>query len=460
MTDDPTDQLNRREFFKGLGTAGAAALLFSAVGGTLAGDVLQTPTSGGLHNRPWWVKSVDEPTLGINWQAMERFNAFAGHVRGVQGLRYVGDEAEIARLEREASALEIDRMQRDMPGYQLRDQALNAAFQSARDALPVSFLGLQQAPTPEERGVPQWRGTPEDASSAVKAALRHMGAATVGIVELDERTRKLIYAVDTDGKAVEFEETPLGYETDDRRVIPYGHRWAIVYTVQMSEETLKRAPTMTGAQTTMLAYSRGLSIQLTAQEFLRGLGYQALGPPAVNALGIAPALAVMGGLGELSRLNRVVTPEYGPMVRIFFLITDLPLAPDRPIDAGIARFCRTCMKCAEACPPSALSFAVEPTWQPTGPWNNPGHEAWFEDSPRCRRYWFETAGTNCGICFAVCPFSKKDRSFMHDFMKMHIATLPAVDGVVRSLDDAFGYGIQRDPEQWWHSDLPPYGIEP
>jgi len=49
---------------------------------------------------------------------------------------------------------------------------------------------------------------------------------------------------------------------------------------------------------------------------------------------------------------------------------------------------------------------------------------------------------------------------MHDFMKMHIATVPAVDGVVRSFDDAFGYGIQKDPETWWTSDLPPYGIEP
>ena len=434
MTDQPTDHLDRRDFFKGLGVASAATLLLSAVGGTLAGDVFQTPTSGNVHNRPWWIRNVDKPSLGIDWEVIERFNAHTGLVLGEQGMRYVGDEDEINRLESKASALEIDRIQRNVPGYRLQDQALYSAFRMARNALPLSFLGLQQTPTPEQLNVPRWEGTPEDAAQMVKAALRHMGAATVGIVELDERTRKLIYSIDIDGKPIEFEDVPLGYETDDRRVIPYGHRWAIVYTVQMSEETLKRASTVTGAQTTMLAYYRGISIQLIAQEFLRGLGYQALGQPAINALGIAPALAVMAGLGELSRLNRVVTPEYGPMVRIFFLITNLPMAPDSPIDAGIARCCRTCMKCAEACPSSSLSFAKEPTWQPAGPWNNPGHETWFENSPRCRRYWLESAGTNCGICFAVCPFSNKNRSFMHDFMKMHIATVPAVDGVVRSFD--------------------------
>lgn len=457
--DQPED-LSRREFFKGVGSAGAAALVFSAIGATLAGEVIQSSTAGDIHNRPWWIRQVDEPTLGVDWDNMQRFSALRGHLRGESGLSFLAEADELTALLRNADQLERERIERGVPGYRLQDQAMYAAFQTARNHLPFSFTGLEAAPTPEERGVAHWQGSPEEATRIVKAALRHMGAATVGVVELDERTRKLIYSEDEDGKEIVFEDTPRGYEDATRRVIPNSHRWVIVYTVQMSEETLKRAPTAIGAQTTMLAYFRGVSIQIIAQEFLRGLGYQGLGQPTVNSLGIAPAFAVMAGLGEMSRLNRVITPEYGPMVRIFFLITDLPLTPDRPIDAGIARFCRTCMKCAEACPPSALSFAREPGWEVEGAWNNPGHEAWFENSARCRRYWIESAGTNCGICFAVCPWSKKDRSFIHDFTKMHIATLPALNGPVRSFDDAFGYGIQKDPEAWWLADLPPYGIEP
>ena len=31
--------------------------------------------SGGVYKRPWWVKQVDEPTTGIDWSRIERFDA-------------------------------------------------------------------------------------------------------------------------------------------------------------------------------------------------------------------------------------------------------------------------------------------------------------------------------------------------------------------------------------------------
>jgi reductive dehalogenase len=222
---------------------------------------------------------------------------------------------------------------------------------------------------------------------------------------------------------------------------------------------MKRAPTKIAEMATTEAYQRGLMIQNNVQEFLRALGYQAMGEAVLNGLGIAPAFAVLGGLGELSRLNRVITPEYGPMVRIFKFVTDLPLEADKPIDAGIARFCKSCKKCAEACPPAALSFDTEPNWQPVGAWSNAGHQAWFEDSLRCKRYWHEELGTNCGICFAVCPFSKRNASFMHDLIRMQIAVSPTFNDIMRNVDDAFGYGVQKSPDQWWSLDLPEFGID-
>ena len=103
----------------------------------------------------------------------------------------------------------------------------------------------------------------------------------------------------------------------------------------MSDIALRRAPTKIAQITTEEAYQRGLIIQNNAQEFLRALGYQGLGEVTLNGLGIAPAFAVLAGLGELSRLNRYHT-EFGPMVRIFKLITDLPLAPDQPIDGDFS----------------------------------------------------------------------------------------------------------------------------
>ena len=321
------------------------------------------------------------------------------------------------------------------------------------------ILGPQKAKTPEERGVPKWTGTPEEAAKIIRAAMRHFGAATVGFIELDDNTRKLIYGVDPDGKDLIFTDDLEASETEDARYIPNSCKYAVAYTVQMSTETMRRCPTPLASQTTTLAYKRGETIQASLQEFLRGLGYQGLGESSTNALGIAPAFGVMAGLGEFSRLNRLITPEFGPMVRVFKLLTDLPVAVDKPIDAGIMEFCKRCKKCAEACPSESLSFEDEPTWEVQGGWNNPGHKAYFENAVTCRAYWREEAGTNCGICFAVCPFAKKDNAWVHEVVKAGSATLPFLDSFFRSMDDAFGYGTQASSEEWWSLDLPEYGID-
>lgn len=451
--------LTRRQFIKTVGMAGVTVGAAGSTALVAGSQMLGTPMSGGVYRRPWWVRQVEVPTTGIDWDMMQRVDAARNTLAGNPALGRFGSAEENDYLETVRRENELSRLTNNETGFTLKDVALANAFSGTRDIMPRTFLGPRQAPRPEDLGVDRWQGSPDENARLLKVAMQQMGAATVGIVELDERTRKLIYSVDNDGKRLEFENVEHAYEDTEKRVIPFAARWVVVYAVQMSDIAIRRAPTKIAQMATTEAYQRGLMIQNNVQEFLRGLGYQGLGEAELNGLGIAPALAVLAGLGELSRLNRVVTPEFGPMVRIFKLITDLPLAPDKPIDAGIARFCRTCKKCAEACPPSALSFDTEPGWIPIGEWSNPGHQAWFEDSVRCRRYWYEEAGSNCGICFSVCPFSKRNRSFMHDLVRMQIATFPELDELTRTMDDAFGYGVQKDPGDWWDLDLPEYGID-
>lgn len=448
-----TPRISRRSFLR---AAGAGAAL-SAGGLTITPGSAQSRVlaPAGRPRRPWWVRTVDEPTVEIDWDRVQRFDARNAIIWGIA--KYVGAE-EVARLDRVKAENERQRILDDVPGYTLKDQALYAA-QRLYFLAPRQFLGPRTAPTPEERGVPRWTGTPEDAARIVRVAMRHCGAANVGFVELDERTRKLVYSHDPDGKELVFDDVEQAYEDEHRRVIPNRARWAIVYTVQMSGETLKRAPTATAAQTVLLSYGRAAHIQALTQEFLRGLGYQCLGESSFNALGIAPAFGVMAGLGELSRINRLITPEFGPMVRVHKLITDLPLAPDKPIDAGILRFCKTCKKCADACPAAAITLDDEPSWEAPGGWHSPGHLAYFEDGVKCFTYWREHAGTDCSICFAVCPFGKKDKAWIQDVARASVATVPALNGFLRSMDDAFGYGAKRDPEEWWRLDLPEYGVD-
>jgi reductive dehalogenase len=177
-----------------------------------------------------------------------------------------------------------------------------------------------------------------------------------------------------------------------------------------------------------------------------------------NGLGIADAFAVMSGIGELSRLNRVITPEYGPMVRIFRLITNLPLAPTKPISAGIMRFCKTCKKCATLCPSGTLSLDTEPSWEVKGPWSAPGHKTWYEDSTKCMAYWIK-ATSSCSTCFSVCPFSKKNKSFMHHFVESTISRTTLFNSLFTKMDGLLDYDIPKDPESWWYLNMPPYGID-
>ncbi len=456
-------KMNRRDFLKMGGIAGVAA-----VAGTAAAPAATPKTASpgkfsdpaGRPKRAWWVRTVEKPTIEIDWDKVQRFperydpKLNIGTTRGAGFAAYIGAERADA-MTKAGAALTVQKAKDKVPGYTLRDQALYASY-SARPT--QSFLGNQKIATPKDRGLEKWTGTPDQAAKMLRVAMRHFGAATVGFVELNDKTQKLIYSVDPDGKEIVLQNNGgEPQETEKQRIIPLQRfKWVMVWTVQMSEETLKRAPTPLGAQTTALAYSENTMIQNQVQDFLRGLGYQGLGEASTNALGISPAFGVLAGLGELSRLNRLITPEFGPMVRVFKMVIDLPVATDKPIDAGIMEFCKSCKKCAEACPSGALSFDTEPSWNIKGGWNNPGHKAYFEDSVKCQTYWKE-AGTNCGTCFAVCPFAKKDKAWIHQWVKGGIATLPMLDATFRSMDDAMGYGAQKDPELWWELDLPEHG---
>ena len=260
-----------------------------------------------------------------------------------------------------------------------------------------------------------------------------------------------------------FENVDVGREEEDKLVIPEKAQTAIVFSIQMSTETMKYGPTALGSLTTTLSYTRMWVILTQLHQFIRSLGYQSYGPSAFNGLGIYPAMATMAGLGEMSRLNRVITPEHGPMVRFTFLLTDMPIAPTKPIDFGVMNFCKDCKTCAEMCPSGALSMDRDPSWTPVGAWNNAGHRAYFEDSVKCRNYW-NTCGTNCGICFSTCPYATDDEASMHAIVKGTIATTTAFNSLLVAADrKAFPSEKgkpMKDPNEWWNNEnLAEMGID-
>ena len=79
------------------------------------------------------------------------------------------------------------------------------------------------------------------------------------------------------------------------------------------------------------------------------------GKPAPDVLPDFLHAAYLCGLGEIGAGGFFLTPEFGPLQRFAFLLTDAPLEPD-PLYAGPA-LCDRCGLCASACPGKAFSLS-------------------------------------------------------------------------------------------------------
>ncbi|MCA1809896.1 MAG: 4Fe-4S binding protein [Kiritimatiellia bacterium] len=63
--------------------------------------------------------------------------------------------------------------------------------------------------------------------------------------------------------------------------------------------------------------------------------------------------AFAAGLGEIGWSKMLITPEFGPALRVGLVLTEMDLEPD-PIYSG-PKLCNKCMACVRACPGQAIS---------------------------------------------------------------------------------------------------------
>ena len=442
--------MKRRDFFKfGLGSAGVAV----AGGISCGAGEFDFSSDASYFQHAWWVKEIEKPKLGIDDRVYSRFNS-QKNVFGSMA-KYYGME-NLRELNKRSREKTIKYYKEKRPGYRLEDRALaDAAWVISRQG------GLNRGTrswtrnfirVPEERGVDKYRASPSQAAHLVKTAARYFGAATIGVTMLDPRH---IHSEER-GKKIVFEQAVEPYEDDSKLVIPKKCRYAVAMTVLMPIDNISCSPTAISSAGSSMGYSRCEFLVAGLAEFIRGLGYTAI--PSVNDLGSSVAIAVDAGLGELGRTNRLITPEFGPMVRLCKVLTDLPMTVDKPIDFGLLEFCKACKRCAEACPSECISYENEPSYEVKGEWNNPGHKAWFEDSPKCLAYWQEST-SGCSNCIAVCPWTKKDKTVIHEIVKAASAKIPALDAFFNSMDKSFGYGRQKSAEKWWNTNHFEYGID-
>jgi reductive dehalogenase len=278
------------------------------------------------------------------------------------------------------------------------------------------LVASQKAPIPDD---------PEQLSRHIKELAYFLRADMVGICRLPP------YAV-------------YSHSFPDGESITLDHKYAVGVLIDQDWKTAEAFNGHDWISNSMsfLGYSTSGFIACIIADYIRRLGYPARAHHARNYQVVVPPILLWAGLGEMCRIGDcVLNPFLGPRFKAAVVTTDLPLAPDKPIDVGVQDFCTKCKKCARECPSGAISSGDKVIYN--------GYEHWPTDIEKCTRMRTgNPKGSGCGRCIKVCPWNKP-------YTPVHRAVGWAVrhSGLARSVatwaDDVMGYGKPRPENQWW-----------
>ncbi|MHA1215805.1 MAG: 4Fe-4S dicluster domain-containing protein [Candidatus Thorarchaeota archaeon] len=174
----------------------------------------------------------------------------------------------------------------------------------------------------------------------------------------------------------------------------------VVLTMRTDRGRIERAPNPEPADMTMRTYDELGIATNEITDFLRSKGYGAQASHPLGGLVLYPPLAQRASLGWVGRNGLLITPEFGPRVRlaaVFTSIENLPV-PEKNEHQWIERYCEKCGRCVQSCPPGAI--LEEPRVE--------GCRITHIDRNKCFPYFIQYYG--CTICVKVCPFSRRPYS--------------------------------------------------
>ena len=185
----------------------------------------------------------------------------------------------------------------------------------------------------------------------------------------------------------------LLYEGDE----PYPYKYAITIGTPQDRGLMEQAPQQEAGLEVVTIYRRSSRNANKLAAYIRSLGW----PAEAFAFGrdiVMMPTAIQSGLGELGKHGSLISKEYGSNFRLTMVLTDLPLAVDKPVDIGVEDVCATCLACSKHCPPGAISDEKAMVR---------GVEKWYVNHDKCVPYFIKTTG--CNICVEICPWSEPGR---------------------------------------------------
>jgi len=292
------------------------------------------------------------------------------------------------------------------PGAKTYDK-LTSPFQVAAFSI-IEDISRNLEWTPAQGGGVPVEASPAEFTKRVKGFAKYLGAVKVGCTVLNPA-----YLYSHIGRS------PGEWGAK----IELNHKYAVAIAVEMSNEMVRHSPGSPTTTETAFKYLEVGKVAMVLARYINLLGYEARAHVDGNYRVMCVPVAVDAGLGELGRLGLLMTPEFGPRIRLSVVTTDLPLLQDKPIDFGVQDFCSFCKKCAHVCPSSSIDKGEKRSHN--------GVEKWQSVQDTCYRYW-RMAGSDCALCVKVCPYSHPN-NLMHNALRYminrnHIARRLALKG--------------------------------
>lgn len=218
---------------------------------------------------------------------------------------------------------------------------------------------------------PETQIAPE-ALSALEQHAHSLGVAAVGYTRLPPR---LVFR----NKAVLFDN-------------------AIVLVMEMDKDKIETAPAPRASEAVHETYHYLGDAANGIARYLQRHGYASHAAPPLNGPVLYPPLGQMAGLGWRGRHGMLITPQFGPCMRlaaVFTSIENLPFFEGENPHRWIETFCQSCGKCIRGCPTEAiLEESVE----------RDNGLVMCTDSEKCFPFFVRHHG--CSVCIKVCPFNR------------------------------------------------------
>lgn len=443
QSNDPSQEsekkpasFNRRQFLVSSLGLGVAAVAGSALGKDVFGEVkpVLAADNSSPEGQPMDIETHDNMPVNIS-KDFKRFDQ-----KNTVFSRAAAGDPLVAPHYGDFGAKTTGKIPpSDEAGWTQKEWALNSAGWGINDYVaPGSSGGRRNV------GVYSWTAfqpypkkwefkDAKEATDTLKQAATFLGADLVGIAEYDERW---VYEKFFDSRTKESSQEDF----------PFKVTHVIAMAFAMNYEAFRTAPSLIESAAAGVGYSRMAETGHKVATFIRQLGYNAIATGNDTALSVP--IAIQAGLGEIGRNGLLITPKYGPRVRLSKIFTDMPLVADKPITFGVRKFCETCKKCALQCPSKAITTDDKPTMSGPSLSNCNGVEKWYVDAEKCIEMWGKNGG-DCGSCIASCPYNKLP---VWNHKLAELATKTPARPVLKNFDDWFGYGKtynKKEIEGFW-----------